>query len=239
MNVDYVQAVTRRGTVYCGATIDAHEIEIGESTGTTMLNGQPVSKHRLTVHLSSVIRFVMLSKSAVTFIQTGRFDDDTGYDLLQYLDASGNPTSEFVRADTGAWNYAAPKVVQVGAYPIRVTVNNLLTAQYDASGVASQTVFNVLDLAGAFVRTGTFPPGYSAVGGYGMIHLVNADVLLTPIQWFKSGYASYDLGTTWIPMTGWGPRGSDPNKAPYNAARPPGQPPENTDLLANQPLFYT
>ena len=40
-------------------------------------------------------------------------------------------------------------------------------------------------------------------------------------------------------MTGWGPRGSDPTRAPYNAARPPGLPAENTDIIANGPLFYT
>lgn len=63
----------------------------------------------------------------------------------------------------------------------------------------------------------------------------NADVLLTPIIEYRTGFASYDLGTTWVPMTAWGPRGSTPPTAP----RPASLPPEDTDLIASPPLFYT
>ncbi|MEE8629676.1 MULTISPECIES: hypothetical protein [Methylobacterium] len=234
-----MQSANRRGRLYCGAYLTVHEIELGPSTGSGTLGGQAVTKHRMTVHLTKLEGFIVIDKSSVRFIATAQASDDTGYDVAQYVNADGSPSSEFVMDGYGYWSYIQPQLVMAGATPIKVTVNNLLTAPYDARGGLALTSWNVLDLAGTFVRTGSFPPNYVQSGGgysYSVILLASADLLMSPILEYGTGWGSFDLGTTWVSLTGWGPRGSTKPTAP----RPPDLPAENTDLQGSaQPEFYT
>jgi hypothetical protein len=193
---NFVQAANRRGRTYCGATIVAHEIELRPSTGTGTVNGQPVTKHRMVVHLTRLEGFVVLDKTSSRFITTGQATDDTGYDLAQYVNADGSASGEFVTDGFGFWSYSQPTLKMSGAKPIRVTVNNLLAAPYDANGNVSLAPWNVLDLGGVFVKTDSFPPGYTQSGNksWNVILMASADLLLTPIIWFKQGGARTTSG---------------------------------------------
>ncbi len=154
--------------------------------------------------------------------------DDTGYDVAQYVNADRSASGEFVMdAPFGFWAYSQPQLGLAGSTPVKVTVNNLITAPFDGKVALALTAWNVLDLAGVFVRTGSFPPNYVQNGAYSykLLLLASADMLMMPIQAYGTGWASYDLGTSWFTVTGWGPRGSTKPTVPGLA--------DNTDLLMN------
>ena len=224
----YATPFPRRGVAVEPISIATTEVELSDSLGTEMLNGQPVSRHTMTVHSSLLTGFLKVSTGGgLEFVTTSRGDSDDTLTVQQYLNADGTPTSEFVNAAAGRWFYAPGTITSTGSRPLMATVNNLLTTPIGGDA----TSFNVLDMAGQFVRTGKLPP--STANG-GMLYLPNADMLWTPTNLYASNYASFDLGTTWVPMKHWGPRGSvDPG------GRPAGIPAENQDLRTVPALFYT
>lgn len=224
----YATPFPRRGVAIEPMHIATTEVELSDSLGTEMLNGQPVSRHTMTVHSSLLTGFLKVSTGGgLEYITTSRGDSDDTLTVQQYLNADGTPTSEFVNASAGRWFYAPSTVTATGSRPLMATVKNLLTTSIRGDG----TTFNVLDLAGQLVRTGKLPPS-NANGG--MLYLPNTDMLWTPTNLYASNYASFDLRTTWVPMKHWGPRGSvDPGN------RPSGIPAKNKDLRTSPAQFYT
>lgn len=202
---------TRRGKVYTASRITVHEIEVTPASGTGVAGGQPVSFHKLVEHYSDYDGYVVIDGTGTSYVVTSSGTVDKTTDISQYLGADGTPTGEYITTSAGAWSYAGTSVTRRGARPYMVTASNILTLPLDPTGnvsSAANSPFNVLDLAGTFVKTGANPPVAT-----GFFRIMNADCLVTTMLQYKAkGWVSYDLGGTWQPLQFWGPRGSvDPN----------------------------
>lgn len=206
--------LTRAGKAYLAVTVT--EIEIGPSTGTARLSGQDVTLHGMVEHLSTYVGYIVLSGSTTTFVVLASSTVDRTTPVSQYLASDGTASGEFAMTSSGVWSYIAPVQTLTGSRPLTVTARNILATPLDQNGntpSGPNTPFNVTDLAGQFVKTGSTPPD-----GGTIYRLLNADVLLSTGRIYSTCYASYDLGGSWQRIQLWGPRGStDPKYPDVNA----------------------
>lgn len=204
------------------------ETELGPSTGTVMLDGQPCTQHVLTSFLQDVAGFLRVpAKEGVKLAVTLQTDYATSRDVLQYVNADGSPSGEFAFANSGVWrsgNWSDNGSAPTGAGPYLATVTNLISSKGSNNYVLH-------DSEGVVLKTFTGP----ILNGQAVPFtcLPNLNWLIAPVDLYQDTVCSADNGASWQPVSFREPRGS---------TRPPSSFPGTNELAEvnrGGPLFLT